>query len=118
LTKFTARIIALSVVAVMVGPAITECAGWSMSAAGRHVCCADRGLPAPETNIAACCGMSDTAGSPTPSETQAARPPVKSPGLPVVLLTDSSAARTPVPTESLRRAAVVPLYLRQASLLI
>jgi hypothetical protein len=119
LTKSLAlRTLALFIVGVLMAPAISECAGWSASAAGRHVCCADRGGLAPETSVADCCAMSDSSSNAAPPETQATRTPIKLLGLHVALVSDSSAARTPIPTETSRRASGVPLYLRQASLLI
>jgi hypothetical protein len=123
LTKFATRIaahraVALLIVGVLVAPAITECAGWSASAAGRHVCCADRGGLAPETSVTDCCAMSEPSSNATAPETQAARTPLKSLGLHFTLVSDSGTSHTPIPAETSRRASGVPLYLRQASLLI
>ena len=114
------RLLAALVVTVLVAPALTECAGWAVSAAGRHICCGARGGMAPETRMTDCCAMSEQSNDATPPDAQIARPVLKLADLHVVLLADPLAARTPFAIEdvALRRAAVVPLYLRQASLLI
>jgi len=131
LTKFTIRTaalrtaaprtVALFIVVVLLAPAITECAGWSLSAAGRHACCRDRGAMATETSMRACCGMSEESSETAPPETQAARTPLQllvPHFVPVALSSFSSHALLPGVSSSLRRASVVPLYLQQASLLI
>jgi hypothetical protein len=126
LTKIVLRTIALRtaalvVVGVLVAPAIAECAGWSSSAVGRHACCRDRGAMATETSMRACCGMSEQSSETAPPETQAARTPLQllAPHfVPVALSSFSSHALVPGVSSSLRRAAIVPLYLQQASLLI
>ena len=111
------RLAAVLVIGVLVAPAITECAGW---AAGRHPCCANRGGMAPETALTPCCGMSEQANDATPPETQAAGPSLKLLTTHFAVLVDPGAVRMPIPVESFaaRRAAVVPLYLQQSSLLI
>ena len=48
------RLIAVLVIGVLVAPALTECAGWAASAAGRHVCCANRDGMASDTSVTAC----------------------------------------------------------------
>jgi hypothetical protein len=108
------------VVTVLVAPALTECAGWAASDAGRHICCGDRGGMAPETRMIDCCAMSEQSNDATPPDPQIARPVLKLVDAHFVPLADTLAARTPISIEdvSARRAAVVPLYLRQASLLI
>ena len=115
LTKF----VAVLVVAVLVAPALTECAGWATSAAGRHICCGTRGGMAPETRITDCCAMSEQSNDATPPDAQIARPVLKLVNLPFVPF-DTLAPRTPISVGdgAARRAGVVPLYLRQASLLI
>ena len=115
------RSVALFIVVALVAPAIVECAGWSSSAVGRHACCRDRGPLAPETRMTNCCAMSEQSNEGAPPETQPVRTPLKLLGphvVPVALSGVSS--RTLLPGESswLRRAAIVPLYLQQASLLI
>ncbi len=114
------RTVALLVVAVLVGPAITECAGWAVSAAGRHLCCGNRGGMASETRMTECCAKPAQSNDATPPETQTARPVLTLLGPHFVPAGDTFAARTPVPCDTFvsRRAAVVPLYLQQASLLI
>jgi len=115
------RTAALVVVGVLVAPAITECAGWSLSAAGRHACCRDRGAMATETSMRACCGMSEQSSETATPEIQAARTPLKLLGpdvVPMGVSVFTSRALLPGEWSSLRRAAVVPLYLQQASLLI
>ena len=113
------RTVALLVVAVLVGPAITECAGWIASAAGRHLCCGSRGM-ASETRMTDCCAKPAQSSDATPPDTQTARPVLTLLGPHFVPAGDIFAARTPVPCDTFvsRRAAVVPLYLQQASLLI
>jgi hypothetical protein len=115
------RLVAVFVVGVIVAPAIIECAGWSVSAAGRHACCRDRGPLAPDTRMTNCCAMSEQSNDGAPPENQPARTPLKlfAPHFVTVALSSMS-ARPLLPGESslLRRAAAVPLYLRQASLLI
>jgi hypothetical protein len=114
------RTAALLLVGVLVVPAITDCAGWAVSAFGRHACCANRGDMAPETTMRACCGMSEQSNDTAPPETQAAGPSLKLLAPHFAVLVDRGAMRVPIPVESsaARRAAVVPLYLQQASLLI
>ena len=104
-------------VGVLVAPAIAECAGW---AAGRHPCCANRGGMASETALTPCCGMSEQSNDAAPPETQAAGPSLKLLAPHFAAFVDPGAVRMPIPVESFaaRRAAVVPLYLQQASLLI
>ena len=111
------RLAAFLVIGVLVVPAITECVGW---AAGRHACCANRGGMAPETALTPCCGMSEQSNDAAPPETQAAGPSLKLLAPHVAAFVDPGAMRAPIPVESFaaRRAAVVPLYLQQASLLI
>ena len=111
------RLVAVLVVGVLVAPVITECAGW---AAGRHPCCANRGGMAPETALTPCCGMSEQSNDAAPPEAQAAGPSLKLLVPHFAALVDPGAVRMPIPVESFaaRRAAVVPLYLQQASLLI
>jgi hypothetical protein len=119
LTKFTARTVALLVVAILVAPAITECAAWAISASGRHACCANRGM-ASETSMRPCCGMSQQSSEAAPTETQTVRTPLKliAPQFASVAASFSSRALTLGDSSSLHRASVVPLYLQQASLLI
>jgi hypothetical protein len=114
------RVLAALVVTVLVAPALTECAGWAVSAAGRHVCCGNRGGMAPETRMTDCCAMSEQSNEATPPDAQSARPFLKLVDLHFLPLADTLAARPPISLEhaAARRAAVVPLYLRQASLLI
>jgi hypothetical protein len=114
------RTVALLVVAVLVAPAITECAGWADSAAGRHICCGNRGGMAPETRMTDCCAMSEQSNDAAPPDTQTARPALKLLDPHVVPVVDAGAARTPIPVESFaaRMAAGVPFYIQQASLLI
>jgi hypothetical protein len=113
------RAVALLVVAVLVGPAITECVGWA-SAYGRHACCANLGGLASETTLTPCCGRSEQSNDAAPPETQAAGPSLKLLAPHFAEFADPGAMRAPIPVESFaaRRAAVVPLYLQQASLLI
>jgi hypothetical protein len=119
LTKYTIRLIALLAVGVLLEPTITECAAWAASAAGSHACCANSGM-APETALTPCCGMSEQSNDAAPPETRAAGPSLKLLAPLFAALVDPGAVRMPIPVESsaARRAAVVPLYLRQASLLI
>lgn len=111
------RLVAVLVIGVLVVPAITECVGW---AAGRHPCCTNRVGMAPETALTPCCGMSEQSNDAAPPETQAAGPSLKLLAPHFAALVDPGAVRMPIPVESFaaRRAAVVPLYLQQASLLI
>jgi hypothetical protein len=108
------------VVAILVGPAITECVGWVASAAGRHLCCGNRGAMASETRMTPCCAKPAQSSDATPPDTQIARPVLTLLGPHLVPASDTFVARTPVPFDTFgpRRAAVVPLYLQQASLLI
>ena len=119
LTRLAVRIAAALVVGVLVAPAITECAGWA-SAAGRHICCGNRGGMAPETRMTDCCAMSEQSNDAAPPDTQAARPTLTLLNPHIVPVVDPSAVRTPIPVESFaaRTASVVPIYLQQASLLI
>jgi hypothetical protein len=76
---------------------------------------------APETSMKACCGMSEQSNEAAPPETQNTRAPLKLLGAhfaPVALSPFASRTVVPGDTSSSRRAAVVPLYLQQASLLI
>ena len=111
------RLVAVLVIGVLAVPAIIECAGW---AAGRHPCCVNRGGMAPETALTPCCGMSEQSNDAAPPETQAAGRALKLLTPHFAALVDPGAVRVPIPVESFaaRRAAVVPLYLQQASLLI
>jgi hypothetical protein len=114
------RTIAVCIVGLLMAPAIIESAGWS-SAAGRHACCRDRGPLAPETRMTNCCAMSEQSNEGAPPETQPVRTTLKllAPQVvPVALSTFASQALLPGESSSLRRAAIVPLYLQQASLLI
>jgi hypothetical protein len=114
------RTAALLVVGILVVPAITECAGWT-AAASRHACCANRDGTARETSLKACCGMSEQSDEAAPPETQPTRTSLKllSPHVAPIAVSPL-ASRVLLPGESFspRRAAVVPLYLQQASLLI
>ena len=114
------RVLAALIVAVLVAPALTECAGWGEFEAGRHICCGNRGGMASESRMTDCCAMSQPSTDATPPDAQMARPMLKLVDLQFVPLGDGLAARTPVSVEdgAARRAAVVPLYLRPASLLI
>lgn len=114
------RLLAALVVTVLVAPALTECAGWAASAVGRHICCANLGEMAPETRMTDCCAMSEQSSSATPPDAPIARPVLKLVDLHSVPLADTLVARTRISADDLaaRQAAVVPLYLRQASLLI
>lgn len=114
------RLLVALVVTVLVAPALTECAGWAVSAAGRHICCGNGGGMAPETRMTDCCAVSEQSNDATPPDPQIARGALKLVDLHFVPLADTLAARTPISVEdaAARRAAVVPLYLRQASLLI
>ena len=110
------RLAAFLGIGVLVVPAITECVGW---AAGRHPCCANRGSMAAETALTPCCGMSEQANDAAPPETQAAGPSLKLLVPHFAALVDPGGVRMSIPIESFaRRAALVPLYLQQASLLI
>jgi hypothetical protein len=111
------RTVALLIVGVLVAPAFTECVGW---AAGRHACCANRGGMDPETALTPCCGMSEQSNDAAPPEARAAGSSLKLLVPHFAVLVDPGALRLPIPVESFaaRRAAVVPLYLQQASLLI
>jgi len=108
------------VVTVLVAPALTECVAWAASDAGRHICCGNRGGMAPETRMTDCCAMSEQSNDATPPDAQIARPLLKLTNLHFVSLGDAPVSRVPVTVENVaaRRAAVVPLYLQQASLLI
>jgi hypothetical protein len=124
LTKIAPRALALRtaalvVVGALVVPAITECAGW-IAAANGHSCCANRGGMAAETSLKACCGVSEQSNEATPTETQTTRTPLKllSPHFAPAVAPFSSRTLLPGEPSSLRRAAFVPLYLQQASLLI
>ena len=119
LTRYTVRLIALLVVGVLLEPTITECAAWAVSAAGGHACCANSGM-APETALTPCCGMSEQSNDAAPPEAQAAGPSLKLLSPHFAALVDPGAVRILIPVESFaaRSAAVVPLYLQQASLLI
>ena len=113
--------IAVCLVGLLVAPEIIESAGWWSLAAGRHACCRDRGPLAPETRMTNCCGMSEQSNEGAPPETQPARTPLKLLAqhcVPVALSSFSSHTLLPGESSSLRRAAIVPLYLQQASLLI
>jgi hypothetical protein len=113
------RLVAVLVIGVLVAPALTECAGWAASAAGRHVCCANRDGMAPETSVTACCGMSEQSSDAAPTETQGARPSLKLLAPHFAALVDPGAVRAPIPVDSFAaRRAAVPLYLQQVSLLI
>ena len=113
------RFAALLVIGVLVTPAITECVGL-VSAGGRHACCANLGGMASETTLTPCCGRSEQSNDATPPETQTTRPVLTLLGPHFVPASDAFVARTPIPLDTFvpRRAAVVPLYLQQASLLI
>ena len=113
------RFAALLVIGVLVAPAITECVGL-VSAGGRHACCANLGGMASETTLTPCCGRSEQSNDAAPPETQAAGPSLKLLAPHFVEFADPGAMRAPIPVESfaVRRAAVVPLYLQQSSLLI
>jgi hypothetical protein len=113
------RTVALLVVAILVGPAITECVGLA-SAGGRHACCANLGGMASEPTLTPCCSRSEQSNDAAPPETQAAGPSLKLLVPHFAEFTEPGAMRAPIPVESFaaRRAAVVPLYLQQASLLI
>ena len=114
------RMLAALVVAVLAAPALTECAGWASSAVGRHICCGDRGGMAPETRMTDCCAMSEQSNDATPPDAPITRPILKLVDLHFAPLADTLVARTRIVVGDLagRPAAVVPLYLRQASLLI
>lgn len=115
------RLAALLVVGVLVAPAMTECAGWASSAAGRHACCANRGDMAPETSMTDCCSMSNQSTEGAPTDAQPIRPSLKLLGPQFTHLSDIfSPPRSTlfVDWAIAQRAACVPLYLRQASLLI
>jgi hypothetical protein len=114
------RTVALLVVAILVGPALTECVGWVASAAGRHHCCGNRGAMASETRMTPCCAKPAPSSDATPPDTQTTRPVLTLLGPHFVPASDPFVARTPVPLDAFvpRRAAVVPLYLQQSSLLI
>jgi len=111
------RLVAVLVIGVLVAPALSECVGW---AAGRHACCANRGGMDPETALTPCCGMSEQSNDAAPPEARAAGSSLKLLVPHFAVLVDPGALRLPIPVESFaaRRAAVVPLYLQQASLLI
>jgi hypothetical protein len=114
------RLLAVLVVTALVVPALTECAGWASSDAGRHICCGNRGGMASDTRMTDCCAMSQQSNDATPPDAQIARPVLKLVDPQFAPFTDTFAARAPIPVEDVtaRSAAVVPLYLRQASLLI
>ena len=114
------RLLAVLVVAVLVAPALTECAGWAASTAGRHICCGNSGGMAPETRMTDCCAMSEQSNEAIPPDARIARPILKLVDFHFVPFGDFLAAPTllSVDNRAARRAAVVPLYLRQASLLI
>ena len=111
------RLVAVLVIGVLVAPALSECVGW---AAGRHACCANRGGMAPETALTPCCGMSEQSNDTAPPEARTAGPSLKLLVPHFAALVDPGVVRVPIPIDSftVRRAAVVPLYLQQASLLI
>jgi hypothetical protein len=113
-------VLAALVVTVLVAPALTACAGWAVAAAGRHICCGNRDGMASETRMTDCCAMSEPSSDATLPDAQITRPVLKLVALHFVPLGDTLAARTPIPVEDVtaRQVAVVPLYLRQASLLI
>jgi len=115
------RVLAALVMAVLIVPAITECAGWAAFSADRHICCGNRGGMAPDTRMTDCCAMSEQASDATPPDAQIARPMLKLVDLQVVSFDGRLAAHMPTSADvvaAAHRAAVVPLYLRQASLLI
>jgi len=110
-----------ALVGALAGPAIAECAGWSVSAADRHACCAGRGEPACAANTTNCCAMSEQSNDVTPTESIAARTPLRLLPADISPVAEWFLPRcTPVLTVSSvsRRAALVPLYLQQVSLLI
>jgi hypothetical protein len=120
LTRIALRSVALLLVAVLVVPAIGECAGWIAAAAGRHACCGARGGVAPETSMTDCCTMSDPSSEAGPPELQAARPSLKLLGPLFTPVLTPAVVRVPIPWQSnaTPRTPVVPRYLQQASLLI
>lgn len=116
-----ARLFAVVLVGALAGPAATECAGWSASAADRHACCAGRGELASEASITDCCAMSEQSSEVAPPESQVARPRLELLGAAFSPVADwVLPSRTLVLTVSLasRRATPVPLYLQRISLLI
>jgi hypothetical protein len=117
LTKFSLRLFALVVVAVIVAPAITECTAWAILA--RHACCANRdGLPS-ETSMTSCCGMSQQSTDSTLPDAQSIRAALKPVAQPVTSPVDLPGFHTVRRLDSVvARPATVPLYLQQASLLI
>ena len=74
----------------------------------------------PETSLKACCGVSEQSNEATPTETQTTRTPLKllSPHFAPTVSPYLSRTFLPGEPSSPRRAAFVPLYLQQASLLI
>jgi hypothetical protein len=116
LTKI--RFVALVVAGLFIAPAITECALRAASS-DSHACCAKRGTLAPEPTVTACCRIAAQSSDAAPAQAQAAAPSLR-------LVTAAFASfvnpgmRAPIPADafSARPAAVVPLYLLQASLLI
>jgi hypothetical protein len=75
---------------------------------------------ASDTRMTDCCAMSEQSTEGAPPDTQASRPTLKLLDPHVVPGVHAGGTRTPIPVESLaaRMAAVVPIYLQQASLLI
>ena len=121
MTKIALRTVALCLVGVILAPAIGECAGWSASEAGRHICCMNRSGTVPETSLRNCCGMTEQSSEAAPPEIQITRTPLKLLGahfVPVAVSPLSSRTLLPGELSSARRPAIVPLYLQQASLLI
>ena len=116
------RFMALIFAGLLVAPAIAECAGWALSEAGRHVCCANRGEMASETSMTDCCGISQQSNDAVPPDTQEGRVSFKLLGSPFAQFADLLLSwRSPFFNESSfapRLTSFVPLYLRQGSLLI
>jgi hypothetical protein len=111
------RFVAIVLAGFLIAPAIVECA--LLSANGSHACCANRGALAPETTMTACCGMSQQANDAVPPNPQPAGPSLKLLSTAVTSYVGMD-VRMRIPSDAFaaRPAAVVPLYLRQASLLI
>jgi hypothetical protein len=95
-----------------------QCAGGALAVADAHACCRGGALAA-EPRATACCTMSGQSDDSGPIEGRVAAGPVKTARyeapLAFVVPGSAPAFHAPAPVQTF---AVVPLYLRQSSLLI
>jgi hypothetical protein len=118
---FVVRLLVVVLVGVPSGQALTECAGWSASAADRPACSERHREPASGANMTNCCTMSERSDPSAPPESLAARPPLRLLGAdfsPVAAWVSPLRPSALAVSPPLRHVTPVPLYLQQVSLLI